>query len=79
MSVFFFHDVWIIRHYYEVIESVNRKMYLKNSTIGILIVLAGVGTIFVNHEFAWIISAVLIGGGTGLFFWKDKKNNNEDF
>ncbi len=54
-------------------------MYLKNSTIGILIVLAGVGTIFVNHEFAWIISAVLIGGGTGLFFWKDKKNNNEDF
>ena len=35
-------------------------------------VLAGVLTIFVKHESAWIISAILIGGGTGIFFWKDK-------
>jgi len=30
-------------------------------------------TIFVKHEYAWIVSAILIGGGTGLFFWKDKE------
>ena len=45
---------------------------MKNSTFGILLVLAGVLTIFVNHESAWIISALLIGGGSGLVFWKDK-------
>ncbi len=46
---------------------------MKNSTLGILIVLAGVLTIFVEHENSWLISAILIGGGSGLFFWKDKK------
>tara|TARA_A100000164_G_C21816399_1_gene728082 strand:- start:11 stop:202 length:192 start_codon:yes stop_codon:yes gene_type:complete len=60
------------------IEIVNKKMHIKNSTFGILIVLAGVGSIFINHEYAWIVSAILIGGGTGLFFWKDKKDNNEE-
>ena len=46
---------------------------MKNSTLGMLIVIAGVLTIFVKHEYAWIVSAILIGGGTGLFFWKDKE------
>ena len=51
---------------------------MKNSTLGALIVLAGVLTIFVDDK-AWIISAILIGGGTGIFFWKDKdKNINEN-
>ena len=41
---------------------------MKNSHLGILLVLAGVITVFVKHESAWIISAILIGGGTGIFF-----------
>ena len=45
---------------------------MKNRHIGALLILAGVITIFVKHESAWIISAILIGGGTGVFFWKDK-------
>ena len=44
---------------------------MKNRHLGILLVLAGVITIFVKHESAWIISAILIGGGTGIFFWKE--------
>ena len=40
---------------------------MKNRHLGILLVLAGVITIFVKHESAWIISAILIGGGTGIF------------
>tara|TARA_Y100000768_G_C23605902_1_gene508235 strand:- start:390 stop:551 length:162 start_codon:yes stop_codon:yes gene_type:complete len=51
---------------------------MKNSTIGILIVLAGVLTIFVQHESSWIVSALLIGGGTGMFLWRDKKENNNE-
>ena len=35
-------------------------------------------TIFVKHETAWIISAILIGGGTGIFFWKDKVESEKD-
>ncbi len=45
---------------------------MRNSTLGIIIVIAGVLVIFTKHESAWIISAILIGGGSGLFFWKDK-------
>ena len=48
---------------------------MKNSTLGALIVLAGVLTIFVENDKAWIISSILIGGGTGIFFWKDKDIN----
>jgi len=44
---------------------------MKNKTLGIIIVLLGVVMIFGEHERAWIVSAVLIGVGTGLFFWKD--------
>ena len=50
---------------------------MKNSTLGALIVLAGVLTIFVENDKAWIISAILIGCGTGIFFWKDKKTGDE--
>ena len=51
---------------------------MKNRHLGILLVLAGVITIFVKHESAWIVSAILIGGGTGVFFWKDKIENEKD-
>ena len=51
---------------------------MKNRHLGVLLVLAGVITIFVKHESAWIVSALLIGGGTGIFFWKDKIDNNEN-
>ena len=47
---------------------------MKNTTLGILLVLAGVLTIFVKHESAWIVSALLIGGGSGLVFGKIKSN-----
>ena len=50
---------------------------MKNRHLGILLVLAGVLTIFVKHESAWIVSAILIGGGTGIFFWKDKVESED--
>ena len=51
---------------------------MKNRHLSILLVLAGVITIFVKHESAWIVSALLIGGGTGIFFWKDKIDIKEN-
>ena len=43
---------------------------MKNSTIGMLLVIAGVLSIFIKHDNSWIISALLIGGGSGIFFGK---------
>ena len=52
---------------------------MKNRHLGILLVIAGVIAIFVENEsWAWVISALLVGGGTGIFFWKDKVGKEED-
>jgi len=44
---------------------------MKNKNIGLICVLLGVIAIFSDHTNAWILSALLIGGGSGLFFWKE--------
>jgi hypothetical protein len=40
-------------------------------TIGIAISIFGALALFSSVENAWIISAVLLGVGSGIFFWKD--------
>ena len=44
---------------------------MKNKTLGIIIVLLGVMAIFAKQDFAWVLSAIMIGIGSGLFFWKE--------
>ncbi|MDC0418205.1 hypothetical protein OAM15_01095 [Pelagibacteraceae bacterium] len=44
---------------------------MSKKTIGISIALFGVLIFFSNEEYAWIMSAVLLGVGSGIFFWKD--------
>ena len=51
---------------------------MKNRHLGILLVIAGDYPYLWKHESAWIISAILIGGGTGIFFWKDKVESEKD-
>jgi len=43
---------------------------MDKKTIGILIAIFGVLILFSSDKNAWIISAVLVGTGSGLFFWK---------
>ena len=52
---------------------------MKNKTLGIIIVLLGVVMIFGEHEKAWVVSAILIGVGSGLFFWKKIDRDIIDF
>jgi hypothetical protein len=40
-------------------------------TTGISVAIFGVLVLFSNEESAWIISAVLLGFGSGIFFWKE--------
>jgi|TARA_B110000881_G_C18504945_1_gene479000 hypothetical protein len=47
---------------------------MNNKTIGIIIIIFGGLVLYSEQESVWIISAISIGMGTGIFFWKDKKN-----
>ena len=44
--------------------------------IGIILVVFGSLVLFSEQETAWIISAIAIGIGTGLYFFFPEKNNN---
>jgi hypothetical protein len=48
---------------------------MNNKTLGIIIIVFGGFALYSKHEYAWIVSAAAIGIGSGVFFWKDKKNN----
>ena len=48
---------------------------MNNKTLGIIIIVFGGLVLYSNQEYAWVVSAVSIGIGSGVFFWKDKKNN----
>jgi len=40
-------------------------------TIGIIIAIFGALVLFSSVDSSWIISAILLGAGSGIFFWKD--------
>jgi hypothetical protein len=44
---------------------------MKNKQLGFILVLSGALIILVQNEYSWIISSIMIGAGSGLFFWKD--------
>ena len=50
---------------------------MNNKTLGIIIIVFGGLVLYSQQEYAWIISAVSIGVGTGIFFWKDRESDVE--
>ena len=48
---------------------------MDNKTLGIIVVIFGGLALFSEQDSAWIVSAISIGIGTGIFFWKDRRNN----
>ena len=50
---------------------------MNNKNSGIIIIDFGGLVLYSKQEYAWIISAISIGIGSGIFFWKDKENNIE--
>ena len=43
---------------------------MSKQTIGMLIAIFGAVVFFSNYENAWIVSAIFLGFGSGIFFWK---------
>ena len=50
---------------------------MNNKTLGIISIVFGSLVLYSEQEYAWIISAIFIGIGTGIWFWKDKKSDTE--
>jgi|TARA_B110000438_G_scaffold121914_1_gene119062 hypothetical protein len=49
---------------------------MNNKTLGVAIIVFGGLILYSQQEYAWVVSAISIGIGSGIFFfWKDKKNN----
>ena len=48
---------------------------MNNKTLGILIIVFDGLALYSEQEYSGIVSAVAIGIGSGIFFWKDKKND----
>ena len=48
---------------------------MNNKTLGIIIIVWGGLVLYSKQEYAWIVSAISIGIGSGVFFWKDKESD----
>ncbi len=43
---------------------------MSNKTKGSIIIILALLIFFSKHEYAWILSALLLGVGSGIFLWK---------
>jgi hypothetical protein len=48
---------------------------MNNKTLGVIIVILGGLVLYSKQEYSWILSAIAIGVGSGIFFWKDKESD----
>jgi len=48
---------------------------MTNKTIGIAVVVFGGLALYSSQEYAWIISAIAVGIGSGIFLRPDNKND----
>ena len=51
---------------------------MNNKTLGIIAIIFGGLVLYSQQEFAWVVSAISIGVGSGIFFWKEKKKDIEN-
>ena len=50
-------------------------MSMINKTLGIILIVFGGLVLYSEQEYAWIVSAIAIGIGSGIFFWKEKEKD----
>tara|TARA_X000001036_G_scaffold302913_1_gene281964 strand:+ start:91 stop:246 length:156 start_codon:yes stop_codon:yes gene_type:complete len=50
---------------------------MNNKTLGVIIIVFGGLVLYSEQEYAWIVSAISIGIGSGIFFWKEKERDIE--
>ena len=50
-------------------------MSINNKTLGIILIVFGGLVLYSEQEYAWVVSAIAIGIGSGIFFWKEKEKD----
>ena len=50
-------------------------MSINNKTLGIILIGFGGLVLYSEQEYAWVVSAIAIGIGSGIFFWKEKEKD----
>ena len=50
---------------------------MNNKTVGIIAIVFGSLVLYSQEKYSWIVSAIFIGIGTGIWFWKDKGKDIE--
>jgi len=50
---------------------------MNNKTLGIIIILFGGLVLYSNQDGSWIVSAIAVGLGSGLFFFPSKEDKND--
>jgi len=50
-------------------------MSMNNKTLGIILIVFGGLVLYSEQGYAWIVSAIAIGIGSGIFFWKEKEKD----
>ena len=48
---------------------------MNNKTIGIAVIIFGGLVLYSSQEYAWVISAIAVGVGSGLFFRQGNQND----
>ena len=50
-------------------------MSMNNKTLGIVLIVFGGLVLYSKQEYGWVVSAIAIGIGSGIFFWKEKEKD----
>ena len=48
---------------------------MNNKTLGIILIVFGGLVLYSDQEYSMLISAIAIGIGSGIFFWKEKEKD----
>ena len=48
---------------------------MNNKTLGIIIIVFGGLVLYSDQEYSMFVSAIAIGIGSGIFFWKEKEKD----
>ena len=50
-------------------------MSMNNKTLGIILIVFGGLVLYSKQEYAWVVSAIAIGIGSGIFLWKETEKD----
>jgi hypothetical protein len=57
--------------YNQIVSTLIVALKMSNKNIAFIVLILGILILFSEHESSWIVSAIFLGIGSGLMFWKN--------